>query len=251
MIHEYTRLRQGACSTARVLAILGVGALLTGAACRKNTQPGVADTSINPPDVGRTTTNQPEKRSMTRNRKYLDEAEAHVKEFETEREPERLREAYMALENVSLSEEQDRVARAELRESCLSSWLRLLEVQDRFLDPAFNPKDVPPRLIQPPPTSGGVVYPPGADPTLIDDPVARTKYEDAVAANRAKLENYRLQVHLHRLDERLTPRAEAFIRDAYTSDPRDQAELRTALDQIITHPPRKAALSKLLSPARP
>jgi hypothetical protein len=185
---------------------------------------------------------------MTNNQKHLDEAEADVKKFEAEREPERLREAYMALENVSLPEEPDPAARAELRKSSLSAWLRLLEVVDRFLDPTFDVNDVPNMLVQPPPTTAGVVYPPGADPALIDDPVARARYEKAVAANRAKLESFRVQVQLQRVNERLTPRAETFILDTYTPSLRDQEELRGAIDRIITSPKRKAALSILLAP---
>jgi hypothetical protein len=188
---------------------------------------------------------------MTNNQEYLNEAQAHVNEFAAEPEPERLREAYQALENVSLVQEQDPIARTRLRADTLSSWLHLLQVLDRLIDPRFDPEDVPFNLVQPPPTSGGVVYPPGADPALINDPKARAEYEKAIAANRTNIERYGLQTHLCRLDERITPRAEAFIRTSYTSAPHDQQELRTAIDQAITHPPRRAALSKLLSPSRP
>ncbi|WP_437719055.1 hypothetical protein WMF45_23160 [Sorangium sp. So ce448] len=225
-------------------------AILFGIGCRRSEQPDVAGVMSSRPEAGRTISPS-ETSTMTSNQKYLDEAQAHMKEFDAQLEPERLREAYMALENVSLSAERDPATRSLVRASCLSSWLRLLQVVDHFLDPKFDVNDVPFLLVQPPPTSTGVVYPPGADPALIDDPVARAQYENAVAANREKLEKYRMQVQLHRVSERLTPRAEAFIRDSYTSDPSDQAELRAAIDQLITNPARKAVLSKLLSPLMP
>lgn len=188
---------------------------------------------------------------MTDNQKYLNEAQARVKEFEAELEPERLREAYMALEDVILVQETDPKSRARLRTNALSLWLHLLQLLDRFLDPKFNPEDVPEMLVQPPPTTGDVVYPPGADPALIDDPKARAEYEKAIAANRAKADHYRLQINLRRLDERITPRAEAFIRNFYTPAAIDQKELQTAIDEIIRDPRRKAGLLKLLSSSQP
>ncbi len=188
---------------------------------------------------------------MQDNEKYLNAAQARAKEFEAEREPERLREAYMALENVILAQEHDPKTRGQLRTDSLSLWLHLLQLLDRFLDPNFNPEDVPEKLVQPPPTSGGIVLRPGADPALIDDPKVRAEYEKAIAANRAKADHYRLQINLRRLEERIPPRAEAFIRNSYTSAPGDQEELQTAIDGIMKNPQRKARLLKLLTPSQP
>jgi len=188
---------------------------------------------------------------MTDNQKYLNEAQVRTKEFEIELEPERLREAYLALENVTLAQENDPKTRGQVRTDALSLWLHALEVLDRFLDPKFNPQDVPQLGVQPPPTTGGIVYPPGADPAVIDDPTARADYEKAVTANRAKAEHYRLQIGLRRLDERIPPRVEAFIRNSYTSAPDDQKELKTAIDDTIKNPQRKVGLLKLLTPSQP
>jgi hypothetical protein len=185
---------------------------------------------------------------MTENQKHLKEAQAHTKAFEDKLEPELLREAYLALENVLLSEEDDPDILRQLRAESLNLWLHLIQLLDRFLDPKFNPGDVPGRVVQPPPTTGGVVYPPGADPALIDDPIARAQYEQEIAANRAKTVHYAMQVKLRRLDERIMPRAEAFIRNSYSSTPSDQAELKTAIDKMITNTQRKAMLINLLTP---
>jgi len=62
-----------------------------------------------------------EAKFMTQGQEHLKKAQAHVAKFEAEREPERLREAYMALENVSLVEERDPPTRDQLRMDCLSS----------------------------------------------------------------------------------------------------------------------------------
>lgn len=184
---------------------------------------------------------------MTENQKYLREAQAHAKEFENQLDPELLKQAYLALENVLLPEENDPKISGQLRTDSLHLWLYLIQLIDHYLDPNFNPNDVPEQLVQPPPTSEGVVYRPGVDPALIDDPKMRIQYEKAIAANEAKTNHYVLQIKLRRLDERITPRAEKFIQNFYTSDPCDQEELKTAIDKIIKKPERKRKLRLLYS----
>lgn len=196
-------------------------------------------------------TREPEIRTMTTNKKHLEEVRKRTQEFETELESERLREAYMALENVNLAAEQDPLARARTRSSVLVSWLHILRILDNGIDPTFDPHDVPLLLVQPPPLPGGIVLRPGADPAKIPDPATRAQYEKAIADNRAKADRYRLQIELRRLDERVTPRVEAFIHDSYTASRRDQEELKLAIDQSLTLPARKAALSKLLTASPP
>lgn len=188
---------------------------------------------------------------MNENQKYLKEAQEHAREFEDKPEPELLRQAYLALENVLLLEEDEPKTRGQLRTKSLYLWLHLIQLLDRFLDPNFNPEDVPELAIQPPPTSEGVVYPPGADPALIDDPKARAEYKKAIADNEAKTAHYTLQTKLRRMDERITPRAEDFIRNFYTPAPGDQKELKTAIDKTIKGPRRKADLLKLLTQSQP
>lgn len=190
-------------------------------------------------------------KSMTENEKYIKEAKKLVKEFETESEPERLREAYMSLENVVLEQEYDAKVRRRLRRECLTLWLEMVRILDQRLDPNFDPEDVPENLVQPPPTSKGVVYPPGADPALIDDPKAREEYEKAVAANNAKIKNYRLQTQLTRLNEQIPPRAKEFIENSYTASDDDQKELKEAIDQKLENPGRHAEFQKLLKKTQP
>jgi len=188
---------------------------------------------------------------MNENQKYLKEAREHAKGFEDNLEPELLEQAYLALENVLLLEEDDPKIRGQLRTDSLYMWLHLIQLLDHSLDPDFNPDDVPERAVQPPPTSEGVVYPPGADPALIDDPRARAEYEKAIAANNAKTTHYVLQTDFRRLDESITPLAEEFIQNFYTPTPGDQKELKTVIDEIIKDPRRKADLLKLLTPSQP
>jgi hypothetical protein len=183
--------------------------------------------------------------SMTDNQKHLAEAQARSMEFVDTREPERLREAFLALEEVHPAEELDPGLRAQVRSAALAVWLELLALLDRSLDPGFDPSDVPPKRVEPPPLPGGVQLPPGAEPGRIPDPAARAEYEQAIAANRARAEHYRQQIHLRRLDERMPPRVDAFITGSYLATPRDQAELRAAIDRKIQDPRRKAHLMGL------
>jgi hypothetical protein len=182
----------------------------------------------------------------TENEKYLKEAQKRVKEFEKESEPERLREASMALENVVLEQEYDAKIRTRLRSECLNLWLEMVAILDRRLDPEFDPEDVPENLVQPPPTSKGVIYPPGADPALLDDPKAREEYEKAIAANNAKINNYRVQTHLKRLNDEIPPRAAEFITNSYTDSDADQKEVKAAIERLIENPARRVEFSKLL-----
>lgn len=191
-----------------------------------------------------------EAKPVTNNQRYLNEAQAHIKEFESGLDPQRLRDAYMSIENVILPQEPDLKTREQLRKSALSVWLHLLQILDRFVDPNFDPDDVPEDLVQPPKTTGGVVYPPGADPALIADPAARAEYEKAIEANRKKIESYNLQLQLSRLTPRVSERADAFLRRSYTPSPHDRKELKSAIDETITDPKRKAHLLEILEPHR-
>lgn len=184
--------------------------------------------------------------AMTDNERYFSEARAQMAAFATEKEPERLREAYINLENVVLAQEPDHAESARLRFRVLSTWLELVATVDRFLDPDFDPEDVPEEGVEPPPTSEGVVYPPGADPAVIDDAEARAAYEKAIAANRAKAERYRLQSKLRQLDDRIMARAQAFIRKSYTYAPADREEVRATVPELVSDPRRQDELLSAL-----
>src|SRR5262249_30255976 len=156
----------------------------------------------------------------------------------------RMYHAFSALGEVNLIQEHDSAKKAQVRHRSLVAWLQLVRLLDQFRDPNFNPGDQPELLVQPPKQPGGVVLRPGADPALIADPKERAEYEKAIAASRAKLNHYRLQIQLSRLNERIPPDAEAFIRTFYTAAPHDQKELRDAIEGWIQDPARKASLLK-------
>jgi hypothetical protein len=184
---------------------------------------------------------------MKNNEKNLSDAQSMFNRFATEREPDLLRDSYMTLDNVNLTLEGDESTRNQYRAKSLELWLQLLQLLDQLLDPNFNPDDEPVTLVTPPSTPGGVTYRPGVDPAKIDDPKARAEYEKAIAANRIKTQNYRLQVHLRRLDERLPSRAEAFMRSAFGTSQRDRDELRVAIAASKIGAKRKESLLRLVA----
>jgi hypothetical protein len=189
------------------------------------------------------------KQTMTENNKYLQQAAAAIKAFETEKEPERLREAYVALENVNIMGEHIIKVRNQVRKTCLYLWLDLLQILDHYRDPKFEPKDVPSKLVDPPKGPGGEVLRPGTNPASISDPKERAAYEKAIADNRKKIENYRLQVQFGRLNDRIVTAAELFIRTYCVSSEKDRGELRVAIDAAIKTEKQKSDLLKRLLPS--
>lgn len=144
---------------------------------------------------------------------------------------------------MSLTQEPGDTRKA-LRADCLKLWLHLLALLDQRLDQRFDPEDTPDLQVQPPDTADGTSYPPGADPALIEDPVARAAYQQAIRDNQVKIDRYGQQVRLHRLSERIEPRAESFIRHSYTFAPSDREEARAAILATIKSPRRQAILLK-------
>ena len=176
-------------------------------------------------------------------------AAALVAEFEKEKDPEKLQGAADQLVEVDLAQEEEGLKRLALRQETLQLWLRLLAAIDKNLDPRFDPNDRPRVSVTPPP-SGGAQYPPGADPSVIKDPQARKQYEAAIKQNRDKAANYRLQTKLRRLDEKLTPQVERFIRLSYTTVPGDQRQLNETVKKLIANPQRAQALVRAGEPKR-
>jgi hypothetical protein len=174
-------------------------------------------------------------------------ASALVAEFEKEKEPAKLQEAADLLVEVDLAKEAEGLKRLALRRETLQAWLAVLASIDQNLDPHFNPNDAPSVSVTPPP-SGGAQLPPGADPSKIADPKARQQYEAAIKANKEKAERHRLQTLLRRLDEKLTPKVERFIRLSYTTVAGDQRELNDTVKKLIQNPQRASALVRAAAP---
>lgn len=183
---------------------------------------------------------------MTDNDKRLEKASELIKAFAKEKEPERLREAAIELENVDLRRIFKAKERIKLRSKVMDLWLTIIQTVDKNLDPAFDPNEVLPMKISPPPLKDGTQLPPGADPKLIDDPQARQEYEKAVKENRAKQENYLIQSQLTELNETLSAKFETFIRRDYGETDSDKKEVRDAVEGSIKNEERKQKLLRML-----
>jgi lipoprotein-anchoring transpeptidase ErfK/SrfK len=174
-------------------------------------------------------------------------AAAQLAEFEQKKEPFCLQAASDLLERIDLAKEADAMKRLALRRETLETWLALVALIDRNLDPNFNPQDLPSTGVAPP-RVGNVSYPPGADPKVIADPQARQRYEEALKQNTQKAENYRIQTWLKRFDESISPKAERFVRMSYTTVPGDQREVTETVKKLIKNPQRASALTRAAAP---
>ncbi len=186
---------------------------------------------------------------MSDNQAFLQTARDAAAQFRARKDPDALTRVVEALENVQWREPLHLPERRRLRHAALDGWLHLVALVDDALDPNFDPAQVPQIGVQPPPTASGIVYPPGVDPALIDDPDSRARYAQAVADNTAYAEQYRLQSRLQRLQERILEACSAFIQDGYSGDPNDHGEASTAIQAAIKTPKRRAELLSLLSAA--
>src|SRR5580704_3388176 len=88
----------------------------------------------------------------------VEKAAAEIAAFEKNRATEHLQSAMHTLEDVNFSAF-DSTQRRKARNQLAKTWLSLLSVIDRSLDPAFDPAASPERGVIPPP-SGGEQLPP-------------------------------------------------------------------------------------------
>lgn len=184
---------------------------------------------------------------MTDNEKHLEKASELVKAFAKEKEPERLREAAIELENIDLRRIYEAKPRRKLRAEAMEVWLAVIQTIDKNLDPTFDPDDVPTMKVMPPKLKDGTQLPPGADAKAIDDPQARQEYEKAVKANRAKQESYLIQSQLAELNETITAKFKAFIRRDYGDTTDERNEVRDAIEKIKNDDRRTKLLKEIES----
>jgi hypothetical protein len=191
-------------------------------------------------------TNVRGKPMKTDNEKHLKQAADLIKAFNTEREPERLREATLELDEVDLRRVSDKKLRHKQRAQCLELWLTVINTVDKNLDANFDPDFSPPLKVSPPPLKDGTVLMPGADPKLIDDPKAREEYEKAIKENRAKQEASLIQTQLRELNERLPSKFDSYVQRVFTRSDEDKAEIRAAIDRIIENETRRVSLYRTI-----
>lgn len=187
---------------------------------------------------------------MTDNEEHLKKASELIKAFSKEKEPERLREAALSLEEIDLKHIYVKADRERVRSEALVYWLVIIQTIDSNLDPAFDQNETLPLKVSPPPLKDGTELPPGVAPDKIDDPKQREEYEKAVKTNREKQEKYLIQSQLYELNEPLTKRAEAFIQNNFAKNDEDRKTVQQAVERQIKNEQRKASFLGLLETSK-
>lgn len=174
-------------------------------------------------------------------------AKTHLDEFRKTKDVESLQKTAAALESINLMDETDPAKRRSDRREALHLWFELLHRTDRSIDPRFDPEDRPVRNVVPPET-GGVSYPSGIDPAAIKDQQTRKEYEKARHDNELKTERFAFQTKIRRLRERISSKAQHFVRTYYSTAAADRAEFSSVLNATVKDPERASKLRDELEP---
>ena len=169
-------------------------------------------------------------------------------EFEKKRDPVSV---YEILDSVEAAESAMPAGDAAARKLAVSRRLRFFAALDRNIDPMWNPKDVPPHGVPPPPGWHGMVYSSGeVDPEKIPDPEVRAQYVQALKANKAAQQRYSVQLQLRRIDERAMRFFERFLSDRYPNTEQDRQEFEELLAVSPVNEIRKERLRALMAKPR-
>jgi hypothetical protein len=141
------------------------------------------------------------------------DANAALAEYDKTRDPEALRNVADQIVREDGAIPPDPAAALAQGRLRLKLWLVVFSRLHRDVDPDFDP-DQPPSMTVAPPKIGGTQFPPGVRPTDLPDPEARRQYEEAVAANARRLEQFRVQLKLAELHDSLIERAIDSLRNA-------------------------------------
>jgi hypothetical protein len=175
----------------------------------------------------------------------LSRVNAHLEEFEKKNNIDDLQEAADILASVSTTFERYFRTEPKERGEILASWLRIINLIDNNLDPAFDPADVPAISVLPP-GQAGLQYGSGTKPEDIKDPELKKQFEAALEENRRKSEAYAFQTGMRRLNGSVTPNVISFLRQCYASTQKDRESCEAALMSVIKNPKRAAALREEL-----
>lgn len=119
---------------------------------------------------------------------------------------------------------------ARVRNTKTKMWLQGWQQLRLQMNRSFDFNDVPSLNVSLPAGATGVA---GMSPAQIKDPKLRAEYEDAIAANARKAEEYRRQYKLRQLDQLFSPKAEEYVVRVYSRDPANLSELKQLLEAYI------------------
>jgi hypothetical protein len=166
--------------------------------------------------------------------------------FQNEQEPALVQEA---LEMIEAVEQGGLTGDKAARKRGLSRWLFFYAALDQYIDPQWDPEEVPTTGVIPPP-SHGVVYPSGVDPSVIADPAARVQYEQELKVSKDYAEWYRVQLLLRRICERATAVVGRLLTERYTNSEEDRQEIEGLLAASPMNDARKERVRSLIPESR-
>lgn len=176
-----------------------------------------------------TTAAPPEARTAHR-RNAMDPVDQRVREkfaaFESKRDPARIHEA---LEAIMDAERDVPPGDKGARQRGVSRWLGFFAALDRTIDPKWDPKDEPAKVVPPPPSQGAVSASGEVDPATIPDPVARARYVQALKVGKERNAWYNLQLQLASIGGIATRAFGRLLADRYPGSPAERAEYEAVL----------------------
>lgn len=161
--------------------------------------------------------------------------------FDKEQEPALVQEA---LEMIEAGEQDAPAGDRSAQMRGLSRWLLFFATIDRHIDPSWDENKVPVTGITPPQSQG--VYFSGVDPSVIEDPIVRLQYEQALKASKDYAEWYRVQLLLRRIDEKAMGDVGRLLAEMYTSSSANSQELERLLKESLLGNERKERLRALM-----
>jgi hypothetical protein len=178
----------------------------------------------------------------------MDDTAQQVKEkfaeFEKTQDPKFV---YQALDLMEAAEAKMSAGDLTARRLAVSHRLQFFAELDRNIDTTWDPKDVPPKGVPPPPSSSGVVYSSGeVDPVSIPDLQERARYVEALKENKKRNQQYFVQSQLRSIDERAMRFTERLLADTYTKAEKAREEFEGLLASSQLSQARKQRLLALL-----
>ena len=153
---------------------------------------------------------------------------------------------HQALDAIEAAEANMPLDDPAARKLALARRLHFFAVLDRYLDPAWNEKNVPPQGVPPPTIEGGVYGSGQVDPATIPDPKVRAQYVQELEANKQEIHHYFAQMQLHRIDDRAMRFLQLLLSERYTNSDKDRQEFEGVLTASAVSEARKQRLRALM-----
>jgi hypothetical protein len=175
------------------------------------------------------------------------EVTAKLEEYAQTRDPLALMEAADAAALHDGEIPPDPLLALRLARQRVVGWLAILEIINEDLDADFNPEELPPSKVSPPPDASGTQLWPGVSPNEVKDPAARQAYIELIEQNRAAIANFVRALDLAEAQSVIIEMAERSLLDAHTTLGLPLAEISALTEAADIRPDDRAVLVAALS----